>query len=116
MFITSRRMRRALLLSALIVLATVVAYWPIRDAGFLNFDDNQYVTANPKVFNGFTVEGFRWAFTTFHAANWHPITWLSHMLDCQCFGSHAAAHHWMNVGIHAANAVLMFFLWWRMTG
>jgi protein O-mannosyl-transferase len=109
-------MRRAYLICLLLVLAIAGAYWQVNRAEFLNFDDGQYVTNNPKVFHGLTRSGFAWAWTTTHAANWHPLTWLSHMLDCQLFGDRAAGHHWVNVGFHAANAVLLFLFLWRATG
>lgn len=109
-------MRRAVLISFLLTVATVAAYWPIRHAQFLNFDDAQYVTNNPKVFHGLTREGFVWAFTSSYASNWHPLTWLSHMLDCEVFGDNPSGHHLVNLGLHAVNAVLLFLLLWRMTG
>jgi tetratricopeptide (TPR) repeat protein len=109
-------MRRALLVSVLLVLVTFAAYWQVRHADFLNFDDTQYVTNNPKVFLGLSRDGIRWAFTTFHAANWHPLTWISHMLDCQVFSDNPAGHHLVNVAFHATNAVLLFLLFWWMTG
>jgi tetratricopeptide (TPR) repeat protein len=107
--------RRATYFSVLLVLLIVVVYWPIRQAEFLNFDDGQYVNNNPNVFHGLTRAGFVWAFTTFHAANWHPLAWLSHMLDCQIFGDNPAGHHWTNVGFHAANSLLLFLWLWRTT-
>ncbi len=109
-------MRRAILISAGLILATIAAYWPVRLAEFINFDDPTYVTSNPMVFQGLNAGAIAWAFTTVHGSNWHPLTWLSHMLDCQIFGDHAAGHHGVNVGFHAVNAVLLFLLLWRMTG
>ncbi len=109
-------MRRAFLVSLLLILATVAAYWPIRHAEFLNFDDNQYVTSNPRVFHGLTRTDCAWAFTTFYACNWHPLTWLSHMTDCEVFGQASEGPHMVNVALHATNAVLLFLLLWRMTG
>src|ERR1035437_4610378 len=109
-------MRRAALVAVVLVLATLAAYWPIRRAEFLNFDDSSYVTSNPKVLHGLTSDGCVWAFTTIHASNWHPLTWLSHMLDCQVFGQNAGAHHLVNLAWHAANVLLLFFLLRRMTG
>src|SRR6476620_4445830 len=108
-------MRRAVPICLLLILATVAAYWPVNHAGFLNFDDNQYVTNNPMVFQGLTAASIKWAFGTFHASNWHPLTWLSHMLDCQVFGDRPAAHHWVNVGLHCVNTCLLFLVLWRMT-
>lgn len=82
---------------------------------FVGYDDPDYVTANPHVRGGISAENVRWAFG-FHAANWHPLTWLSHMLDCQVFGLDARWHHAENVALHATNAVLLFLVWRRMTG
>ena len=109
-------MRRAALISAVLVLATLAACWPIRRAEFLNFDDPSYVTSNPKVLHGLTSAGCLWAFTTIHASNWHPLTWLSHMLDCQVFSQNSGAHHLVNLALHAANVLLLFLLLRRMTG
>ena len=109
-------MRRLSLIAVVLVLATLAAYWPIRRAEFLNFDDPSYVTSNPKVLHGLTSAGCLWAFTTIHASNWHPVTWLSHMLDCQVFGLNAGAHHLVNLALHAANVLLLFCLLRRMTG
>ena len=67
----------------LLALVTLLAYWPVARNGFVNYDDNEYVTENPVVQNGLTWAGVKWAFTTGHAGNWHPVTWLSHMLDCE---------------------------------
>ncbi len=109
-------LQRPALIGVALVVATVAAYWPARRAGFLNFDDPDYVTNNPDVFRGLTWHGVEWAFTTTHASNWHPLTWLSHMVDCSIFGENAGGHHLANVGFHAANACLLFLLLWRMTG
>jgi len=83
---------------------------------FINFDDGPYIVKNPQVNRGLTSEGIIWAFTHFHSGNWHPLTWLSHMLDCQLFGLNAGWHHLINVALHAATAVLLFLVLWRMTG
>jgi tetratricopeptide (TPR) repeat protein len=112
----SATMRRVILVSLLLVAGIVTAYWPVGHAEFLNFDDGNYVSNNPQVFHGLSWRGVKWAFQTFHASNWHPITWLSHMADCQVFKDNASGHHWTNVGIHAANAVLLFGLLRRLTG
>ncbi len=109
-------MRRPSLLALLLMVITLAAYWPVRHAKFINFDDPVYVTNNEYVFRGVTWHGVVWAFTTIHGGNWHPLTWLSHMLDCQMFGDKAGWHHLMNVAFHAANAALLLLLLWRMTG
>ncbi len=94
----------------------LLVFWPTRHYEFINFDDPNYVSANSIIQAGLTRDSVRWAFTTVHASNWHPITWLSHMLDCQLFGLDAGAHHLVNVGFHATNALLLFVLLWQMTG
>src|SRR3974377_679697 len=83
---------------------------------FVNYDDNAYVYENPVVPNGLTWTGFRWAFTRIYTFNWHPLTWLSHMLDCQLYGLNAGGHHFTNVLLHTATAVLLFLVLRRMTG
>lgn len=83
---------------------------------FVNFDDRDYVFKNPQVARGLTLEGIGWAFTRFYAANWHPLTWLSHMLDCQLYGLSPGGHHLTNVLLHAATAILLFLVLREMTG
>jgi len=83
---------------------------------FINYDDDVYVYENPHVRGGLSKEGVSWAFTTFDAANWHPLTWISHMTDVQLFGLDAGWHHRVNVLFHLANTVLLFLVLWRMTG
>ncbi len=83
---------------------------------FIYCDDDQYVFENPQVKKGLAADAIKWAFTRSHAANWHPLTWLSHMLDTRLFGLNAGAHHLVNAGLHAINAVLLFLLLRMMTG
>jgi tetratricopeptide (TPR) repeat protein len=83
---------------------------------FINFDDNEYVFKNPQVARGLTIEGIVWAFTHVHSANWHPVTWLSHMLDGQFYGLNPGGHHLTNVLLHAATAILLFLVLRQMTG
>src|ERR1019366_4909565 len=82
-----------LLLSVLLASLTVAAYWPVLQCGFVNYDDPLYVTANPHIQGGLTRQNVVWAFTAHYASNWHPVTWLSQMLDCQFFGLNPARHH-----------------------
>ena len=96
-------------------LATLAVYLQTSGHGFIRLDDGQYVYENPMVEAGLTASGLAWAFTTFTAANWHPLTWLSHMLDCQLFGLNAGAHHLVNVAFHLANSLLLFLICARMT-
>src|SRR5262249_37470788 len=103
-------------MAVLLALATVLAYWPVVQCGYLNLDDDLYVTANPAIWGGLTVAGARWAFTTFHAALWHPLTWLSHMLDVQLYGANPAGPHATNLLLHVANVVVLLLLLVRTTG
>jgi tetratricopeptide (TPR) repeat protein len=98
------------------VAAVVITYWPVRNFGFVRFDDPTYVTENPHIVNGVTWSAVRWAFTSGYGANWHPVTWLSHMLDVQLFAFDAGAHHITNVLVHAVTTVLLFGVLFRMTG
>ncbi|UCG49097.1 MAG: glycosyltransferase family 39 protein [Phycisphaerales bacterium] len=101
---------------AVLALVTFAVYYQVRNHAFIDFDDDLYVTANTHVQSGLTWRGVRWAFTTNHAWNWHPLVWLSHMLDCELFGTDAGWHHLANVVYHIANTVLLFLLFRRMTG
>ena len=109
-------MSRPRLVALLLALTTLLVYLPVTRNGFLDYDDDDYVTNNQIVQNGLTCNGIQWAFTTFHASNWHPLTWLSHMTDCELFGLNPAPHHFINVLFHAANAALLFALLFRLTG
>src|ERR1039458_2264038 len=104
-----------LLLSVLVAALTVAAYWPVLQCGFVNYDDPLYVTANPHVQAGLTWPNVGWAFTAHHASNWHPVTWLSHMVDCQSFGLNPAGHHLVSLLLHLANTLLLFGLLNRLT-
>jgi tetratricopeptide (TPR) repeat protein len=105
------------LLICLLLIATILSvFWQVQDHDFVNIDDPHYISDNPHVRSGLTRAGFIWAFTTTHAANWHPLTWLSHMLDCQLYGLNPSGHHLTSVLLHTANAVLLFLLLNRMTG
>jgi protein O-mannosyl-transferase len=108
--------QRTLLLCLLLTMVVLVSYNPVTRNGFLNYDDNGYITKNPHVRAGLTWATVKWAFTTYQQANWHPLTWLSHALDCQLFGLHPAGPHYVNVLLHAANAVLLFLLLQSATG
>ncbi|HEY5042167.1 MAG TPA: tetratricopeptide repeat protein [Verrucomicrobiae bacterium] len=108
-------MSRPRLTTLLLAFLTLVVFLPAVRFGFLNYDDNDYVTANPFVLHGLNWTDIQWAFTTFHAGNWHPLTWLSHMMDCTLFGQNPGAHHFVNVIFHAANVALLFTLLLRLT-
>jgi len=99
-----------------LVLAVVVAFEQVASCDFVSYDDFQYVTGNPRVQAGLSLDSVEWAFTTFHKSNWHPLTWLSHMLDCQLFGHSPFWHHFVNLLFHIANTLLLFEIFRRMTG
>jgi cytochrome c-type biogenesis protein CcmH/NrfG len=108
--------RKPILLGALLVLATLLLYGPVTHHEFLTLDDRPYVTKNIHVSTGLNLGNVVWAFTSFHEANWHPLTWLSHMADCQLFGLKPGPHHFVNVALHAVNVLLLFWLLQRATG
>jgi len=103
-------------LCAGLALATLAVYAQVRSHAFNNFDTQHYVWANPVVQQGLTWEGVRWAFTTFTTANWHPLTWLSIMLDCQLFGLDPGAHHLMSAALHAATSCALLVAFVALTG
>jgi len=111
----AERSRVALLAVALVAL-TLAAFLPVVRCGFVNFDDNRYVSENAMVQRGLTLDGVRWAFTTGELANYHPLTWVSLMLDRTLWGDGALGFHLTNVALHAANAVLLYLVLRRMTG
>src|SRR5690348_14188566 len=85
--------------------------------GFVNFDDGVYVYKNPVVASGLTLHGLHWAFTRIHpSSNWHPLTTISHMLDCQLFGLAASGHHFVNVLLHTISVLLLFLVLGQITG
>ncbi len=100
----------------MLALAVLAAFWPALNCGFVNYDDPFYVTANWRVQSGLHWPAVRWAFTATDAANWHPVTWLSHLLDCQLYGLHPAGHHLTSLLLHLANSLLLWLLLRRMTG
>lgn len=101
---------------AALILLNLAVYWPVVGFGFVDLDDHQYVADNPHVAAGLTAAGVAWAFTSATAANWHPVTMISHMTDVQLFGLWAGGHHLTNLLLHTANTLLLFLLIRRMTG
>jgi Tfp pilus assembly protein PilF len=99
-----------------LVAVILAVYAQVMNHQFIMLDDNRYIRQNPIVNHGLTLAGIAWAFTTFHAANWHPLTWLSHMLDSQIFGLNAGGHLFINALIHASNTLLLFVFLRRATG
>ncbi len=100
----------------LLSLVISCVYLQVGEHDFIYLDDEQYVVKNPFVLQGLTQEGISWSFTAFHSGNWHPLTWLSHMLDVELFGPDPGWHHRMNVVYHLVNTELLFLVLWRMTG
>ena len=112
---SAARPRRAVV-AVLLAFLTVLPYWQVRTHDFVNYDDSIYVTANAPVQSGLGVGQTRWAFTTLHGGNWHPLTWLSHMLDCELFGVRPGPAHLVNVALHAASTLLLCAFLTRATG
>lgn len=107
---------RSFLICICLVLAIVAVYWPVYNYEFVRYDDDTYVTDNANIQSGLSCKSVRWAFTTGYASNWHPITWLSHALDCRLFDGWAGGHHLINVLLHIANTLVLFCVLMRMTG
>jgi hypothetical protein len=112
----TRRLRPVLWIVVALIAANLIVYAGVQQHDFLKYDDELYVTENPVVPAGLTWRGVAWAFTTGHASNWHPLTWLSHMLDVQLYGMHAAGHHLTNLFLHVLNTLLLFGVLHRTTG
>lgn len=108
--------RQRLVIFLLLVSLTIFVFWSVQGNDFIRYDDGLYVVDNPQVQRGLRADGFLWAFTTTHASNWHPLTWLSLMADYELYGLHAAGYHWTNLLLHAGNVVLLFFVLQVMTG
>jgi hypothetical protein len=108
--------RLQLIVCLFLVVVTLAVYWQVGNHEFINFDDNLYVTENSHVQAGLTLKGVKWAFTATHAGNWHPLTWLSHMLDCQIYGLNPGGHHLTGLLFHLMNTLLLFVVLKQMTG
>jgi tetratricopeptide (TPR) repeat protein len=113
---TRSRRSQCALVCAVLALVTVALYWPITHHPFVVFDDAQYISENPHVTSGLSATNLVWAFTTTEQANWHPLTWLSHQMDCALFGVNPGAHHFMNLLFHVANTLLLFVFLRSATG
>jgi len=108
--------KRKVVLCLLLAMVTLVFYNPVAHSGFVFLDDAPYILDNPPVRAGLTWATVKWSFTSFHSGNWHPLTWLSHALDCQLFGLNPAGHHYVSLLFHGANAGLLFLLLLEATG
>jgi tetratricopeptide (TPR) repeat protein len=112
---TENLFSRPLIIGLLLAVITLFVYWPVRQCDFLGYDDPLYFSENVHVLGGLTGSNVAWAFTSGDAANWHPLTWLSLMLDAEIFGNHPEGPHLVNLLFHIANAVLLFLLFHRLT-
>ncbi|HQI81296.1 MAG TPA: tetratricopeptide repeat protein [Deltaproteobacteria bacterium] len=113
---TATPSRRSLIIVLCIITITLAVYAQVWDHRFISFDDNDYIYQNEQVKAGFTRQGLLYALGFSEVAYWHPVTWLSHQLDCELFGLNAGMHHLVNALFHAANAAVAFLVLWRMTG
>ena len=113
-----QQVKKSLVLSIYFALAVsaLLVFWQVRNFDFVSYDDDLYVYENQHVVSGLTFDNIVWAFTTGQAANWHPVTWLSLMLDCQLFGANAGRIHLVNILFHLANTLLLFTVLRKMTG
>ncbi len=100
----------------ILVILTVAVFWQLPSFDFINFDDSLYVTENPHIQAGLSIKNIIWSFKTTYATNWHPLTWLSHMLDCQLFGLNPGMHHFSSLLLHILNTLLLFTVFNKMTG
>jgi hypothetical protein len=112
---SSLNKRNIFWLGVLLGVATILLYSRTLHFGYVNYDDTDYVLDNPHVSTGFSLGNVLWALRESYAANWHPLTWMSHMLDCQLFGTNPGPPHVVNFTFHAANSILLFLLLFRMT-
>lgn len=106
----------AVLIAALLGVVTLAAFWPVLHSGFIRLDDGGYVVRNPHVRTGLTWDNLRWAWGARWESNWHPLTWVSHIMDVQLFGLRPGWHHLTSLLFHVANAILLFFWLERLTG
>ncbi len=111
----SGRILRYIVVATLIA-ASLAAFGSIAGNDFINLDDNTYITENHKIRSGIHLETIGWAFTSFSSANWHPVTWLSHMLDWQLFGASASGHHIVSLLFHIGAVIFLFLFLNRTTG
>jgi Tfp pilus assembly protein PilF len=104
------------LITLVLIGITLIVYFPVKDHEFIGYDESRYITHNNRVQAGLNWDNVVWAFTTYEFANWHPLTWLSHMLDCELFGLSSSWHHVTNLVLHLANVALLFGLLESLTG
>ena len=114
--LTFFRQRSMWVAAILLLLATLIVYFPVTGHQFVDLDDDVYVTHNPRIQQGLTWANVVWALTALEAGFWHPLTWWSHMLDCELFGLNPAGHHFMSLLLHTTNVLLLFWLLQQWTG
>ena len=107
---------RNLIIAIMLCLGTFMLYSQVTHFDFINYDDTDYVSQNPHIQNGINIESITWAFTAFHAGNWHPLTWISHMLDYEIYGLDPGGHHLTSLIFHILNTLLLFAILFQMTG
>src|SRR5260370_25914862 len=107
---SSRWKSEAFVFASVLLASTIILYLPAFNAVFVNYDDPAYVTRNAHVLRGLSWSNVTWAFTATVEANWHPLTWISHMADLQMFGLNPLGHHLVSVLLHAVNVLLLFFV------
>lgn len=108
--------RTAVLIGLFLILSILIIYGQVKDFEFVTYDDSAYITDNPHIKKKLTLETIKWAFTSTHHKHWHPLTWISHILDYRLFGMDPAGHHVISVFIHIANTLLLFWFIKRTTG
>ena len=111
-----RTRQRELIICILLFTAVLGVYGQAANHDFISLDDELHIINNPHVRAGITIQGIKWALTTFYAGNWQPLTWISHMLDCQLYALNPMGHHWTSLQLHLANTLLLFILLQQMTG
>jgi len=114
--VKSKDLFNKVLICLLLTLSVLTVYWQVNDFEFINYDDPRYVNENHVIRQGVTLPGIRWAFGEVYASNWHPLTWISHMIDVELFGLDPGKHHLVNVLLHVLNTILLFLVLERMTG
>jgi Flp pilus assembly protein TadD len=107
---------RFILICVLLIAAIIAVYWPVHSYNFVKYDDDVYVTDNINIHSGLNLKSIYWAFTAGYASNWHPVTWISHMIDYQLFKNWAGGYHLINVLFHILNTLILFYVLMRMTG
>jgi hypothetical protein len=111
------RYQTVVLIAAFLVVSILVVYYQVSGFDFIYYDDPKYVRDNPVVGSGINFDSLKWAFSSMgYASNWHPLTWISHMIDAEIFGMNPGGHHLTNVAIHILNSLLLFLVFFRMTG